>query len=468
MLNKHRDYVLFFFLAIMLCVKIVILLHKYHEPIWDEAVFMGMGKYIYSGGELGLWEAIRPLGLPLILGLFWIIGIDYITASGFIIFFFAGGSLVLTYLLAKDLFNKRVAIIAIVLTYITPFFFLFSNRVLTGIPAMFFCLAAVYSFTKKRLALSALFCFLAFFFRYPAGIILIAIGILIFITYYYENSTRKIIKNLKKNPRPILEFCLTFLFLFLIFLSMNKLFYGSFFQPLIEASAHQSTYIGNVYGLDYFIYYPIALITANALFLAAFYIPARSKKILIILVPFLLFFFYFQLIPHKTERFLIPLLPFLSILAAVGITRAWKKLRKPIFRIILIMAILLSATFSIIGCINSLKAFPDEEPDYVSSYYMFFDNIDFEGVILTSDPVPAAYTDQKYIHFYSNPEDGLKRLKTIEADAFIYHPGAFPWNDTKSLKKLEIMKEFIREKSYLALNETIRGETREIYIKKSE
>ena len=47
------------------------LLFTYHDTRWDESVYMGMGKYIYSNGQIGLWEDIRPIVLPLILGLFW-------------------------------------------------------------------------------------------------------------------------------------------------------------------------------------------------------------------------------------------------------------------------------------------------------------------------------------------------------------------------------------------------------------
>ena len=35
---------------------------------WDSAVYLGMGKHIYSLGEVGLWESSRPLIWPLILG----------------------------------------------------------------------------------------------------------------------------------------------------------------------------------------------------------------------------------------------------------------------------------------------------------------------------------------------------------------------------------------------------------------
>ena len=43
---------------------------------WDSSVYMNMGKYIYSFGETGLYEASRPLVWPLLLGFFWKMGLD--------------------------------------------------------------------------------------------------------------------------------------------------------------------------------------------------------------------------------------------------------------------------------------------------------------------------------------------------------------------------------------------------------
>ena len=35
------------------------------RPGWDESVYVGIGKYFASGGAVGLYEPIRPPGLPL-------------------------------------------------------------------------------------------------------------------------------------------------------------------------------------------------------------------------------------------------------------------------------------------------------------------------------------------------------------------------------------------------------------------
>jgi len=51
-------------------------LFNYRLIWWDEAVYIGIGKYLYSNGTIGLFEQIRPLLLPVLLGAFWYIGLD--------------------------------------------------------------------------------------------------------------------------------------------------------------------------------------------------------------------------------------------------------------------------------------------------------------------------------------------------------------------------------------------------------
>src|ERR1041385_3997390 len=49
----------------------VSLLFLPHELWWDSAVYLGIGKFIFSAGQAGLFEHIRPLLFPFILGIFW-------------------------------------------------------------------------------------------------------------------------------------------------------------------------------------------------------------------------------------------------------------------------------------------------------------------------------------------------------------------------------------------------------------
>jgi len=62
------------FILIVLSIAFLIRLlffFSYHAIWWDSAVYVGMGKYIFSLGKQGLWEPIRPIVWPIILGFLW-------------------------------------------------------------------------------------------------------------------------------------------------------------------------------------------------------------------------------------------------------------------------------------------------------------------------------------------------------------------------------------------------------------
>ena len=54
---------------------------SYHELWWDSAVYIGMGKFIFSGGQLGLWEHLRPLMWPSFIGFLWKLGFNPVIAG---------------------------------------------------------------------------------------------------------------------------------------------------------------------------------------------------------------------------------------------------------------------------------------------------------------------------------------------------------------------------------------------------
>ena len=37
--------------------------------LWDEAVYIGIGKYIMTNGAFGIYESFRPIPLAIILGI---------------------------------------------------------------------------------------------------------------------------------------------------------------------------------------------------------------------------------------------------------------------------------------------------------------------------------------------------------------------------------------------------------------
>ena len=75
----------------------ILFLRFYNEIWWDSAVYIGMGKHIYSLGKSGLWEESRPLILPLILGLGWKLGLNVVYFGRAISLIFSAITIFLTY-----------------------------------------------------------------------------------------------------------------------------------------------------------------------------------------------------------------------------------------------------------------------------------------------------------------------------------------------------------------------------------
>src|SRR3989338_11534568 len=71
-----------------------------HVVFWDESVYIGMGKYLYSDGTIGLWEDLRPIFLPLILGALWEFGAA-ISTMEIVMLLFSAAFVICTYFLAK-------------------------------------------------------------------------------------------------------------------------------------------------------------------------------------------------------------------------------------------------------------------------------------------------------------------------------------------------------------------------------
>lgn len=178
--NGFWHYAFFAVLAGFVLAQLLVL-SKYRLVIWDEAVYIGIGKYLYSLGSGGLVEPIRPLGLPLLLGSFWKLGIGSIMAYRILALSFAAAALIMTYLLGRQLFGNAAALFAAALVAFSPSFFASSAMILTDIPSVAFALAAVYMLVKGRYVLSGLFGSAAFLFRFPHLLIIVAMAVTIII-----------------------------------------------------------------------------------------------------------------------------------------------------------------------------------------------------------------------------------------------------------------------------------------------
>lgn len=174
---------------------------RYHLPFWDEAVYIGIGKYIYSWGGIGLWEDIRPLVFPIVLGFFMFLKIP-LQYLEIVPIFFSLGTIILTYTVSKRFFGKTVGLLSTVFLLITPVFHLYSYYYLTEIPSTFFGLLAIYLFLQSRYFWSGIVAGIAFMTKFPQGLIFLALFILIsaeFMIFDKGKNNNKNNKNKKNN-----------------------------------------------------------------------------------------------------------------------------------------------------------------------------------------------------------------------------------------------------------------------------
>jgi len=339
-----------------------------------------MGKYIYSYGNVGLWEESRPLVWPLILGFFWKLDLDAILFGKLILMFFSLGVIILTYLIALEIFNKNIALISCFFLSLSPTLFLFGNILFSGIPSTFFILISIYLLIKKNYKISGLFLGIAVMTRFFQ--IFTALMVFLFLLYLFIKKKIKFGK--------IIYFSSFFIVPIVPFLILNFFLYGDILHPFL-LQAFMTKYSGWIYHQPLSFYF-ISLIKENVfilfsiLGLAIIFKKEKHDGIFIALL-FLFNFILYNFAAHKEMRLLIPIFPFLYILSGYGVVyfaNLFKKNRQVILSIILILFLAL----------NLSKIKFDKYDDNLDSFYDYVENNDI-GRLWISNPSFIAYSDYK-------------------------------------------------------------------------
>ena len=149
-LKEHKK--IFVILVFFIIVKLA-LLGFYRIVWWDSSVYIGMGKYIYSSGNSGLWEDLRPVVWPFMLGFFWKMGINPVFFGRIFEIFLGAGTILITYFIGRMIFNSKVALLASGFLALSPTFFFFIGILLTEIVSTLFALVAIYFFINITMTL---------------------------------------------------------------------------------------------------------------------------------------------------------------------------------------------------------------------------------------------------------------------------------------------------------------------------
>jgi len=307
---------------------------------WDSAVYIGIGKYIWSMGRIGLFEASRPLVWPAILGFIWRLGLNTIIFGKILQIILGMGCILLTYLIAEDLFDKKTAIFSAILLAFSPTFLFFSNKLLTAIPSTFFSLLAVYLFFKKNYLFAGTSFGIAFMTRFLQLFTLGAVILVILLNY-------KDLRDLFNKCVPILA---GFMLIVAPYLVFNLFNYGDIFYPFLLQST-MTKFTGFIFHQPWWFYF-VNLLKENFLilfFLFGLFLFFRNNKPrkTTVLIIFLVFFIFYNLIAHKEMRFVISFLPYLYIITSFGLVNALKNKRLLLILFVVIWIVQVSSQIRI-------------------------------------------------------------------------------------------------------------------------
>lgn len=337
-----KDKIFLFILSVSLLIRFYQVSLNY-ELWWDAYIYIGMGKFMFSFGDLGIWESFRPLVWPFILGLIWKLGLPVIVVAKFLDVIFSIICINLVYVICLRLYNRTVANFAALIFGTSSLFLMYVGLIVTEPLTVMFMLLSVYYFVRygdggdmtkfrwfvydKNLILSSLFAALSFLTKYPSGIMLIVLlSSLIFSSLMTGRSFNKNIFLFKFKQ------CLTvgvvFILTMLPYLILNFILYKNPLLPFIAGRMVIETDVW-LYGGDY-LFYITEFFLYNKLFLLVglsllFYLVTKdwkNDKKNVVMFSFILFLIYFTFyVPRKEVRYMVLLLPFLIMLVSSVIGR---------------------------------------------------------------------------------------------------------------------------------------------------
>jgi len=289
---------------------------------WDEMVHTQYANVILSNGLNALIDNsmlhYKPPMLPLLTACLYGIFGTSLFASRVLPALSGVGCVLLTYLLARKLFNGWAALLSGIILSTSPEFILYSRMFMLDVPITFFIVLAFVCFThfkgrRKMLATSAVF-LLAFSVRYWIAILIPAI---LLVKYFIEGKKSARVKMMKYVCAGILGCALVYLLLFAFFRYPLHRFFNDVIIARITGDAghnYSNAYYPTVLAYGF---YPWSVILLPALVyvVVRFYKECDSGELLI-LVWIVTVMLVFSLFRSKLAWYILPVYPAVSI--AVG------------------------------------------------------------------------------------------------------------------------------------------------------
>lgn len=383
----------------------------WHEIWWDSGVYIGMGKYVYSAGESGLWEHIRPPLMPLTFGALWSIGLNPILFGRLLEILLMLGIIWLTYKITQNWINEKTAIIASLIIACSPIFYYLSFHQYTEIPSTFLVLLAIWLTTKEKYLLAGITTGLAFLTKFAPGIFIAIILIYLIIN-----------KKWKPAIITIVGFAITTIPYFI----WSLITYGGILATFHAAQDAINKALGcNVLRAQpwwqYFWWLIFSETKLHILAIPGIYALYKqwNKKHLLLALSITIPLLYFIQLNCRDYRYLTLFLPFIAIITAIGTMWVFERLirlrvhsrgvktpnpsRSPTNsgKIAFTILCVILSIWMLNTSINYYYGNEPQQPDIVAEeYFTYLSDKQIQGEIWTANPIMAAYTDAKLNKIY--------------------------------------------------------------------
>ncbi len=378
-----QKYLIFFILAIFFVIQSFSLFND-ADIWWDPAVYVEMGKYMFSDGNSGLWEPYRPILWPVILGFFWKMGLDPIFFGNLMSIALATVCIYIAYLICKKIFDMNTGIVAAFILSFTPTFFFFSGIPFSEMCSLMFLLLGIYFYFEKKIAL----CGLAFGLSFITRVFYVFVFFSLSLVICYE-----VFKRREKISRLILMGCYFFIPV-LFYLLFNLFMYRDMFLPFIEQT-WMTVNVGWVWSEPFYFYF-FQIIKENLLSIFAiagiiFIFPGggmNKRNQTIFLAVFLIIFLPFNVFEQKEVRFMVLFWPVICVLIGYGIIMVFNKIKNQKMAWSYLILLL------IVFCVYSLPQLKfNEYNDEYDIIYNYEKEHKLENPIWISNPSYIVHTD---------------------------------------------------------------------------
>lgn len=445
-----------------------------NQPVWwDEGDYLTVAKKIgmnlFPNFKLSdLSNPRRPLLLPLLWAGIFKIGLGETTIR-FIQVIFSIFAVFLTYLIGKEMFNKKVGLIASFMMAVFWSHLFYTGRLLLEVPATALSWASIYFFWKgyvknenpKYIWLFGLFLGLSVFARAASLIIIIPVIIFLLI---------KDKLNFIKNKNLWIAF-LIFLLIFLPFFFWVGHNYGNPFKKFtgigegrfadfnFNTLIHGNTiefikFFPDYLQIPYFILFLFGLVCWLDIFLGLDLLfkegGMKLRKKLFILLWIIIPLLFFGITTSKSyleERYLMYIFPAVFIISAIGLIKIYsyiKKYNKQFALVLGIFILLIGAYYQVSTASNLINIKKDSYLQVKESALWMKENLKENEIFMTQSVPQSMYYSERECYGYGKEDIFKKQIKELKPkyiilSMFEQHPEwAYKYPELYKLKPIKV------------------------------